>query len=160
MKIRTIQPNDNASLASIIRKSLTEFTDSLENTVYDDPTTDDLFKLFSSNSRAIYYVAEDDDGKVLGGGGLYPSDGLEEGTVELVKMYLDKSARGKGIGKTILQKSIASAQSLGYDKIYIETIPALKAARRLYEGFGWKYIGHSLGNTGHTGCDMFMLLEI
>src|SRR5215510_10559918 len=89
--IRTIRQEDNPALAFIVRNTLAEFGANHPGTVYYDPTTDDLFQLFQSN-RSIYYVAEINK-VIVGGAGIYPSDGLADDTCELVKMYLIPGAR-------------------------------------------------------------------
>ncbi len=156
--IRTIEEKDNGDLATIIRTTLKEFGANRPGTVYYDPTTDDLFQLFQTLG-SVYFVAET-NGVIVGGGGIYPSPGLPEGTCELVKMYLLKSARGKGLGKTLIQKSLAWAQEQGYKNVYLETMPELKQALKTYEGFGFIYISAPMGNTGHFGCDLWMLKEL
>lgn len=158
VQYRTIQPNDNITLANIIRTSLLQFTDQLEGTVYTDPTTDDLYNLFRKE-KSIYYIAEE-EGHLLGGGGLYPGEGMGEDTVELVKMYLAAKARGKGIGYQLLDKSVNKAREFGFSKVYIESLPVLKPALSLYEKYGFKYIDHPIGKTGHGGCDIWMILDL
>jgi len=51
--IRTIKPEDNAALASIVRSTLSEFGANRQGTVYYDLTTDDLYNL-SQKQRRIY----------------------------------------------------------------------------------------------------------
>jgi putative acetyltransferase len=94
MLIRKIIPDDNAALAIIIRTSLKEFNANKPGTVYFDETTDHLSDVFKTK-RSAYYVIEK-DGKIAGGGGFYPTEGLPSNTCELVKMYLAKEYRGKG----------------------------------------------------------------
>ena len=108
---------------------------------------------------SIYYVAEL-NGELIGGAGIYPSDGLPEETCELVKMYLLPKARGLGLGKTLIGKVLAFAKESGYKNVYIETMPELKQAMKIYEKFGFRYLDGPMGNTGHTGCSVWMLLEL
>lgn len=156
--IRNIQPQDNAALAKIVRDTLAEFGANHPNTVYYDPTTDALYELFQQK-RARYFVAEL-DGKIAGGGGIYPTDGLSEDTCELVKMYLLPQARGMGLGKTLIEKCIEAAKENGFRKIYLETMPELKQALKVYEKFGFEYLKGPLGNSGHTGCSMWMIKRL
>src|SRR5215218_3910275 len=90
--IRPIQESDNATMAKIIRTSLEEFGAAKPGTVYFDPTTDALYQLFQKEGAA-YFIAEA-HGELLGGGGIYPTEGLPAGTCELVKMYLKRESRG------------------------------------------------------------------
>ncbi len=153
--LRTLTPDDNAGLAKIIRSSLEEFGANKEGTVYYDESTDDLYQLFQKEG-SIYYVAEL-EGQLLGGGGIFPSEGLPTDTCELVKMYLTPAARGKGIGAMIINTCLSFAKAQGFSKVYIETMPELKKAMGVYEKFGFSYINGPIGNTGHFGCEIWML---
>ena len=157
--IRPIRPEDNAAMAAVIRTSLEEFNANKPGTVYFDPTTDDLFTLFSTEPGSAYFIAEQ-DGKLLGGAGIYPTEGLPAGTCELVKMYLTKDARGKGLGRKMIQHSMDIARQKGYTQIYLETMPELRKAVSVYEQFGFQYLNGPMGNSGHTGCDIWMILTL
>jgi putative acetyltransferase len=156
--IRDIQQSDNPYLAKIVKDTLAEFGANHPNTVYYDPTTDTLFELFQKE-KAKYFVAEV-DGKIVGGGGIYPTDGLGDDTCELVKMYLLPEARGLGLGKNLIGKCIDAARDNGFKKIYLETMPELKQALNVYAKFGFEYLKGPMGNSGHTGCSLWMLLML
>lgn len=159
MKIRHIIQHDNPYLAEIIRTTLAEFGANHPGTVYYDATTDSLFELFR-HEGSVYYVVEDEDKKIVGGGGIFPTDGLPPDTCELVKMYLLPKVRGKGLGSAILEKCIVAARESGYGKIYLETMPELKLALKLYEKFGFTYLDKPLGNSGHFGCDLHLIRKL
>ncbi len=156
--IRKIAATDDASIAGIIRQSLEDFNAVKQGTVYFDKTTDHLFDVFQVN-KATYFIAEI-NGRVVGGGGIYPTDGLSENTCELVKMYVTSEARGKGIGKLLLNECIAQAKAAGYSLMYIETMPELTNAIEMYKKNGFKFIPKALANSGHVGCDLFMLKHL
>ncbi|MFI5133575.1 MAG: GNAT family N-acetyltransferase [Chitinophagales bacterium] len=158
ISIRNIQPSDSPVLAKIIRDTMTEFGVNHPNTVFTDPTTDNLYELFQKE-KAVYNVAEI-NGKIVGGGGIYPTDGLPPDTCELVKMWLQPSARGVGLGKLLFEKCLQQAAELGYKNVYLETMPELKQAVTLYEKFGFKYLKNQMGNSGHTGCGLWMLKSL
>jgi putative acetyltransferase len=65
--------------------------------------------------------------------------------------------RGKGLGKKLIQQCVETAKALGYTSMYIETMPELKNAVGLYESLGFKYLDGPLGESGHFGCDLWML---
>ena len=155
--IRTIQSSDNSDLAVIIRNALAEFGANKPGTVFFDPTTDYLYELFEQPG-SIYYVAEQ-DGTIIGGAGIYPSNGLPQGICELVKMYLTPQSRGKGLGKLLIEKCLEFAAGAGYQQVYIETMPELRKAVSVYEKFGFTHLNGPLGNTGHFGCDVWMLKQ-
>jgi putative acetyltransferase len=157
--IRTIEPGDNKPLAKIIRDTLTEFKANKPGTVYFDDTTDHLSEVFKTNG-SIYFVVESAAGDILGGGGIYPTANLDAGTCELVKLYLSANARGKGVGKLLMEKCITAAKELGYKKIYLETMPELTVAIPMYEKFGFSYLPTAQGCSGHTGCDVWMIKDL
>ncbi|CAN5516110.1 GNAT family N-acetyltransferase [soil metagenome] len=156
--IRKITKEDNKQVAFIIRSVLAEFKAHKQGTVYYDPTTDDLFTLFQTLNSA-YFVATADD-KIVGGSGVYPTPNLPDGCCELVKIYLSPAARGKGIGKALMQHCFNTAKELGYTSIYLETMPELSTAVGMYEQMGFKYLKGPLGNSGHFGCDIWMLKDL
>jgi putative acetyltransferase len=156
--IRTIKEGDNKALATIIRNTLAEFKANKPGTVYYDDRTDHLFSAFKV-AGSIYYVAED-DAEIIGGAGIYPTENLPAGTCELVKLYLSPKARGKGIGKLLMEKCIIAAKDLGYKKIYLETMPELTIAIPMYERFGFTYLPAAMGSSGHTGCDVWMIKDL
>ena len=158
IQIRTIQPEDNRQLAQIIRATLTEFGANHPGTVFYDSTTDSLYELFRKELSA-YFIAEA-DGKIVGGGGIYPTIGLPEKTCELVKMYLLPEARGKGLGRLIIEKCLQTAKEFGFEQIYIESMPELNLALKIYERFGFKYLPAPLGNSGHFGCELWMIRKL
>lgn len=156
--IRKIQQADNTIIAKIIRDTLSEFKANKPGTVYYDETTDHLFEVFKKD-KSIYFVA-DIEGEIVGGGGIYPTQNLAAGTCELVKFYLIKKARGKGIGKMLMQKCIDTAKDMGYKKMYLETMPELTIAIPMYEKLGFTYLSQSQGCSGHTGCDVWMIKDL
>lgn len=155
--IRTIRKEDNQALAKIIRDTLAEFGANHPGTVYYDPTTDALYELFQKEG-AGYFVATMDN-KIVGGGGIYPTNGLPADTCELVKMYLLPEARGIGLGKTLIEKNLSFAKEKGYKQVYLETMPELKQALNVYAKFGFEYLKGPMGNSGHTGCSLWMLKQ-
>lgn len=158
MNIRPITAADNLAMANILRSSLEEFGLDKPGTAYFDESTDRLFESFQKE-RTAYFIAEE-NGEVLGGAGIYPSNGLPTDTVELVKMYMSASSRGKGIGKQLMLKCIEFAKSVGYQKIYLETMPELSSAVAAYEKLGFRSLTGPLGNTGHYSCTIWMLREL
>lgn len=157
--IRAIQPADNVGLAKIIRASLEEFDVPKQGTVYSDPTTDALFELFDQTPGSCYFVVEE-DGVLLGGCGVYPTDGLPAGYAELVKLYLTAETRGRGIGKMLMDKCAEAAPELGYTHLYLESFPQLAKAVSLYRKAGFESLDHALGNSGHFACTIWMVARL
>jgi GNAT superfamily N-acetyltransferase len=83
--------------------------------------------------RARLYVAEV-DGEPVGIGGLKPLTGDE---AEIKRMYVRASSRGLGIGRTILERLIDDARTLGYRTIRLESAAFMHEAHALYRRFGF-----------------------
>ena len=146
-------------MANIIRKSLEEFGITRPGTVYYDESTDHLFELFQSTPASAYFIAEQ-NGVIIGGAGIFPTDGLPTGTCELVKMYLLPNVRSMGLGRRMINICLEVAKEKGYHSIYLETMPELKKAVSVYEKFGFGFLDAPMGNSGHTGCDIWMLKKL
>jgi putative acetyltransferase len=158
IEIRSLEERDNAALARVIRCALKEFGADKPGTVYYDETTDHLSDLFRTENSA-YFVALENE-VLLGGAGIFPTEGLPADTVELVKMYLEPQARGQGLGKTLILKCIETARLAGYKYIYLETMSELFRAVKTYENLGFQLLTAPLGNSGHHSCELWMRLEI
>lgn len=156
--IRSIEQKDNTALAKIIRDIFVEFDAPMVGTVYSDPDTDRLYEVFQ-HPGSTYFLAEE-DGVVLGGCGIYPTKGLPEGCAELVKFYLSPAARGKGLGKVLMDKAVAAAPGLGYKQIYLESFPQLATAVNMYERAGFKVLDKPMGESGHYATTLWMLMDL
>lgn len=150
-----VAPQDNKPLANMIRAVFIEHNAPQSGTVYSDPTTFALYELFRKEKSTLW-VAFDENG-IAGCCGIYPTEGLDMDTVELVKFYLPPTARGKGIGKALLEKSIESAKAFGYKKIYLESLPHYGNAVKIYQKIGFQTLAHPLGDSGHSNCNIWML---
>lgn len=156
--IRKIQSSDNKKLAAIIRAAFIEYGAPQTGTVYSDPTTDDLFALFQQE-KSVLFVAEE-SGEIVGCCGVYPTKELPKGCAEMVKLYLDKNTRGKGIGKKLMLHCIESAKQLGYQSLYLESMPEFSNAISMYEKVGFTHLSAPLGESGHTSCNIWMYKEL
>ncbi len=156
---RFIERGDNAILAALIREVFIEYgADHHSGTILTDPTTDQLFELFQVPGSVCWLAM--DMGRIAGCCGIYPTDGLPSKCAELVKFYLLKEWRGKGIGKELLQRSVNSALQLGYESLYLESLPEFDRAVGMYKKFGFEHLDGPLGNSGHFGCTIWMLKRI
>lgn len=113
----------------------------VEHGLAPDPTTTDrdLADIQASyrDPGGLFDVLEDAAGRIVGTVGLCP---LDQNRCELRKMYLVPEARGRGLGKRLLEHALARARALGFSRVELETATVLVAARRLYESYGFRRI--------------------
>jgi putative acetyltransferase len=158
MIIREIRKQDNEQIAQVIRQVFTDDNFPKTGTAFADPQLDFMFEAYDT-PKAVYFVVED-EGKIVGGAGVSQLENSKENICELQKMYFLKEVRGNGIGFQMIQKCIEKATEFGYEKCYLETLPEMLAAQKLYNKVGFEYLCEPMGNTGHTTCPVWMIKEL
>lgn len=153
MTIRLIREEDNPQVAAIIRTVMPEFGASGKGFAIHDNEVDDMYSAYSL-PRCAYFVCEE-NGKIVGGGGVAPLQQGDDNTCELKKMYFLPEGRGKGLGQQVLNNCLEAARKIGYEYCYLETFNTMKQAMKLYEKNGFEKIPGPCGNTGHFACDTF-----
>lgn len=156
--IRPIEPRDDRAMAAIIREVMTEHGACGPGFSIHDPEVDHMCAAYAG-PRAAYWVVER-AGEVVGGGGIAPLKDAGEDTCELQKMYYRPVARGRGLGRRLLELCLAEARRQGYRTVYLETLGSMEAAGRLYEKAGFRPIDGPMGCTGHGSCDRYYTLEL
>ncbi len=92
----------------------------------------------SAADVAVVLLASDDDGTPLGCGALRP---LDDGAVEVKRMYVVPAARGRGVGRAVLAGLEDAARARGWTTLRLETGPLQPEAVALYTGAGYRAIG-------------------
>lgn len=159
IKYREITIKDNQPLGNVMEKVLLEFNATKGASMLGDPT---LYKMFEEyqEERSVYFIALIDN-VIVGGCGIKKIPNQEDDSYsELQRMYLSKKARGKRIGKTLIEMCFAKAKEFEFSNIYIESFPQMKDAINLYAKNGFHYIDYAIGNTGHDACDVKMLKKL
>jgi putative acetyltransferase len=161
--LRPIQEKDNAAIAALIRYVFIELGVPKVGSAYADPMLDHLYEHYQAQGSA-YFVLEQNGG-IVGGAGIGSLLGITESategvTCELQKMYLSQRVRGLGQGERLIQHCLSIAQGLGYQQCYLETMPSMVSAQKLYEKMGFQHLDHAMGNTGHHSCPVWMLKKL
>ena len=58
-------------------------------------------------------------------------------TAEIKRLFVRPQARGKGVGKALIDAILKTARQLGYGEIKLDTLPAMEGAIALYKANGF-----------------------
>ena len=77
------------------------------------------------------------DGQPAGCVGVRPLAG-SEGVCEMKRLYVTPEMRGRGVGRRLALAAIKAAKEIGYRKLLLDTLPAMRVAVKLYRELGFK----------------------
>lgn len=157
--IRPITPADDAAIARIIRENLKAHHLDIPGTAYFDPELDCLSSFYGLKSgKRGYFVLTDGAGKVLGGVGIGEFTGFPN-CAEVQKLYLIDPAKGRGLGKRLMETAEVFARSAGYGRLYLETHTNLVSAVGLYRKLGFRQIEKPAGVL-HGTMNLFFIKDL
>lgn len=154
-KIRLVRQSDNHVLARVLRGVLIEMNVPKQGTAFADPELDAIYEAYLGENANYWLLCNGNH--IMGGAGIAPLVDGPRGYCELLKMYFLPEARGKGFGGQMIQKCLTQARSFGYTDCYLETMPNMNHAQKLYKEWGFTYIDQPIGNTGHCSCPVWMV---
>jgi ribosomal protein S18 acetylase RimI-like enzyme len=62
---------------------------------------------------------------------------FDHGVGEIKRLYIAPSARGLGLGRTLIERLLESARELKYNRLVLDTLPSMKPAQALYKSLGF-----------------------
>lgn len=97
----------------------------------------------SRSEQAELWVAEEDDGTVVGSVTFAPpgspfNEVAGPGEAELRMLAVAPEAHGQGLGEALVRHCIARARALGLTAVVLSTQPAMAAAQRIYAATGFR----------------------
>ena len=156
--IREIKASDNQQMAHVIKTVILEMGAPKTGTAYEDKATNAMFENYQKQN-VVYYVVEH-KGNVVGGAGIAALDNADGTICELQKMYFLPIIRGKGLGSKLIATCLQKAKEFGFKNCYLETMPYMTAAQKLYKRNGFTNLEKPMGDTGHYSCNVWMLKEL
>ncbi len=156
--IREITHADDKQIAVVIRSVLIEFGVPKVGTAYADKALDCMTETYNKPTSA-YFVLEE-NGRIIGGAGIAQLDNFEGNVCELQKMYFLPEARGRGLGRQMMEICLQKAKEVGFKQCYLETLPYMQDARKLYAKVGFRSLDGPMGDTGHYSCNMWMIKDL
>ena len=153
--IREIEAKDNLTVEQIIRSCLIEFGGDREGTAWCDPDLGRFSEIYNKPG-CKYWVAENEEGKLIGGSGIGP---LTSNVCELQKMYCIPQARGTGVAHELMRTCLEFAKE-HYEKCYLETFSNMVAAQKFYEKYAFCRLDRPFIETEHFGCDVWYIKDL
>jgi putative acetyltransferase len=85
---------------------------------------------------------------------------IAPGELELAKMTVSESARGRGVGRMLLQFAIDEARRMGAHRLYLESNTKAAAAIHLYEQLGFRHLPAPAHESKYARANVFMELPL
>lgn len=138
MTIRPAAVADAVAIAAIYNQGIEDRGATFETALR---TPGEIESKIRENERYPIVVA-DDNGRVVGwaGTGGYRPRACYAGIAE-VSVYLDRAARGRGIGRQLLEGLIVAARERGFWKLVSRVFPFNTASRALCRSCGFREVG-------------------
>ena len=155
-KIRKIETRDNQAVEAVIRTCLIEFGANHEGTAWADPDLGRFSEIYNAPGRC-YWVAEDENGEIVGGVGIGPLEA--PGLCELQKMYCLPHARGTGLAHKLIGIALEYARKY-YTRCYLETLDNMTAAQKFYEKHGFVRTDKPIVQTDHFACEVKYIKDL
>lgn len=136
--IRPATADDAPRIADIYNQGIADRGATFET---EPRTVDSLRARIDEADRFPLLVAEDAD-QVVGWAGLsgYRARACYAGIAEF-SIYLDRGARGRGVGRQLLEALVATARERGYWKLLSRIFPFNTASRALCRACGFRKVG-------------------
>jgi len=130
---------DAAAAARIYNQGIADRIATLET---EERTPEERRDWLAARGERHPVIVAERGGEVVGWGSLNPFN-LRPAYrfVADISVYVERTARGVGVGSALLQALIAKASRLGYHKLVLAAFPWNEGGMRLYRRFGFREVG-------------------
>jgi ribosomal protein S18 acetylase RimI-like enzyme len=142
MEIREVRPDEYEAAGDVTARAYHEFAD------FDDPEwieyLGEIADVAGRAGRTVVLVAVE-DGRILGSATIELDHTVGDDDTELppemasLRMLgVDESARGRGIGRALVEETLARARAAGKTVMALRTTERMRAAQALYRSMGFR----------------------
>ncbi|MGH2558504.1 MAG: GNAT family N-acetyltransferase [Thermomicrobiales bacterium] len=128
--LRPFAPRDQAAARRLILAGLGDHFGVIDETM--NPDLDDIQRHYVDPGHLV--VVAERDGALVGAGALIAE---APRTGRLVRMSVDRTCRGQGLGRRLVAHLIAAARARGYTRLLVETNDDWPDAIGLYRACGF-----------------------
>jgi L-amino acid N-acyltransferase YncA len=138
MMIRHATADDAPGIADTYNQGIADRGATFET----EPRTVDSIRARIEEAQRFPLLVAEDAGRVIGWAGLsgYRARACYVGIAEF-SIYLDRAARGHGVGRQLLEALVATARERGYWKLLSRIFPFNTASRALCRTCGFREVG-------------------
>jgi ribosomal protein S18 acetylase RimI-like enzyme len=66
---------------------------------------------------------------------------IDDGICEMKRLFVRPQYQGLSIGRALAETAISEARTIGYHRMFLDTVPSMHRARALYDSLGFVEIG-------------------
>lgn len=130
-----IQQASFPAQANILRELFREYADSLGIDLCFQDFESELRELpgkYSAPRGGVFLAYA--RGELAGCVALRP---IDRTSCEMKRLYVRSASRGLGVGRCLVEQVCAFAAGAGYQRIFLDTLPTMRAAQSLYASVGF-----------------------
>lgn len=109
----------------------------IEKNSFSVPWSRDMFSEMVESPIAYFYVAMNEESKIMGFAGMY----VISDEAQIINIAVESEFRRLGIGRRLLSKLIHTCAELDTATALLEVRESNHPARSLYESFGFEFCG-------------------